>query len=162
MAGRTAGPELPAPDALARGHDGPGGDHRAAFHDRLVHHHRAHADEAAVFQGAGVQQRHVADGDVVADVGRHAAAGLPVVALAILVAVNHGAVLDIGARADADAVDVGADDAAVPDGALGADLDIADDHRAVRDKGAFVDLWADAPKRLDDRGHGWSLLLGFS
>ncbi|MCB1980494.1 MAG: hypothetical protein KDF63_00340, partial [Rhodoferax sp.] len=44
-----------------------GADQRAAFHHGEVHDHRAHADEGAVLDRAGMQQRHVADGDVLAD-----------------------------------------------------------------------------------------------
>ena len=44
--------------------------------------------------------------------------------------VHDGAVLDVRPLADADRVDVAADDGVHPDAAFGADLDVADDLRA--------------------------------
>jgi hypothetical protein len=64
-----------------------------------------------------VQRDAVADGDIVAEEE------------GIFVAhyVEDAAVLNIGARADADVVDVAADDGAGPDAGVGADDDVAND-----------------------------------
>ena len=48
--------------------------------------------------------------------------------------VDHGVVLDVGLRADADGVDVAAEDGAVPDGGFLADGDVADDARGRGDE----------------------------
>src|SRR5438876_6806295 len=91
----------------------------AAFADGYaVEDDGAHADEAAVGDVAAVQGNTVADGDVVAEDQR------------IFVAhdVKDRAVLDIGARADADVVDVAADHRAGPDAGVFADDHVADEH----------------------------------
>ena len=73
---------------------------------------------------------HVADGDVVADV-----------AAVICGEVEDGAVLDIGAAADGDGVDVAAEDGVVPDAGVFSDGDIAEDDSAFGDEGGGVDGW---------------------
>ena len=56
------------------------------------------------------------DRDGVADMRGHASAGLAiVVTAAVVIAVDDRPVLDIGILADPDAIDVAAQDAAVPD-----------------------------------------------
>jgi hypothetical protein len=92
-----------------------------------VEDHRAHANEAAVGDVAAVQGDAVADGDVVAEDQR------------IFVAhdVEDRAVLDIGARADANIVDVAPDHRAGPDTGV-----FADDHVADEDGGGVdVGRW---------------------
>jgi hypothetical protein len=53
--------------------------------------------------------------------------------------VDDAAVLDVGAGADADPVDVAAQHAIVPDARFGPDLDVADQPRARRDEGGGID-----------------------
>ncbi len=53
--------------------------------------------------------------------------------------VNGGAVLDIRAFADADAVDIAANDTTEPDAAIGADMHVANDRRTGRDEGFIRD-----------------------
>src|SRR5712692_3489815 len=95
----------------AGGHDAAGADFYAVEDDG------AHADQASGLDGAAVKGDAVADGDVVAEEQR------------IFVAhnVEDAAVLNIGARADANVVHVAADDGARPDAGVGADDDVADD-----------------------------------
>src|SRR5712692_2448206 len=94
----------------AGGHDAAGADFYAVEDDG------AHADQASGLDGAAVQGDAVADGDVVAEEQR------------IFVAhdVEDAAVLNIGARADANVVHVAADDGARPDAGVGADDHVAD------------------------------------
>ncbi len=96
----------------AGGYDAAGADAHAVQNDR--HPSRC---EAARFDGAAVQGDGVADGDVVAEDER------------VLVAhdVEDAAVLNVGAGADADVVDVAADYGAGPDAGVFADDYVADD-----------------------------------
>src|SRR5262249_20664298 len=126
--------------SLAGRYQGPGGDHGAWPDHRAVEHDRADADEAAMLQPAAVQARAVADGDVVADLG------------GVLVErdVDHRAVLNVGARADADRVVVAAQHRAEPYARQRPDLDATDDDRAGRDEGVGRDPWPMAAPRPDD------------
>src|SRR6185312_921855 len=123
--GGTAGPELALGDALPRRHQGTGRDHRALLHHDAVHHGRRHADEAVVFERAGVDQRHVTDGDVLADDDAF---------------VHHRIILHIRVAADADAAAVAAQHHAVPDAGILADLDVADQRRVLCDPRRRMDL----------------------
>src|SRR5690606_2792935 len=105
LARGIAEPHLAAADDLARGHQRAGADETVLLHHRAVEHDRAHADETGVADPAGVDDRLVADGDVLAyDRGEAAELGVR----AVVADMHDGAVLDAGARADADEVDVAA------------------------------------------------------
>ena len=158
VARRYPGPELAGLDGLAGRDHRAGGDHGAAFHHGPVEDHRAHADEGAVLDGAGMDERHVPDHHAVADMGRLAAADVAVIALAGVVAMDDRAVLQVGVAPDADLVDVAAQHAAVPDRGAGADHHVADDHRGLGDEGVLGDRGADAPVRQDQSGHGGLLI----
>jgi hypothetical protein len=99
------------------GQDGSGGDDGALADAAVVEDSAAHADEAGVFDGASVDGCVVADGDPVAE-----GDGVDVAH-----AVEDGAVLDVGVSADADAVDVAADDGIHPDAGVFTEDDIAND-----------------------------------
>lgn len=117
-------------DDSALGNERAGGDDAAGTDLRAVKNDRTHADEAAVLDGAAVKGDGVADGDVIAEdewVG-------------IAHDVEDAAVLDVGTRADADEVDVTANDRAGPNAGVGADGDVADDDRGLVDVGRGVDL----------------------
>src|SRR5580658_9451141 len=90
----------------------------------------AHADQAARLDGASVERDGVADGDVVAEDER------------VLVAhhVQNAAVLNVGASADADVVDVAANHGAGPDAGVFANDDVADDDRGGVNIGGGGDL----------------------
>jgi exodeoxyribonuclease-3 len=70
--------------------------------------------------------------------------------------VHDGAVLQVGARADAHVVDVPAHHGARPQRAVLADLHVADHARIGVDVGARADLRRDAAKGSED-GHAWIL-----
>ena len=72
--------------------------------------------------------------------------------------VDDGAVLDVRAAADANPVHVAADDDRHPDAALLADLDVADDLRAVVDERGRVD----ARKRVAERPEHQRIIAGLS
>src|SRR5471032_1817796 len=93
-----------------------------------------HTDEGAVLYLAGMQQRHVADGDVAADRGHQAARR----------DMHDRAVLEVGVLADADARTVTAQDDAEPDAGVGSDLDVADQGRIRRDERRARDLGNEA------------------
>ena len=104
-------------DVGALGNEGSGGDDSAGADVRAVEDDGTDTDEDVVFEGAAVDGGVVADGAAVADdYGVKAA-----------LAVEDGAVLDVGAGADADGVHVAAEDGVHPDGGLGAEMDVADD-----------------------------------
>lgn len=83
----------------------------------IVHDDGAHADEHFIAQRAAMYDGVMADGDVVADDGPGFLVG----------GMDDDAVLDIDFVADADAVDVTADDGIEPDAAFIAYLYVADD-----------------------------------
>ena len=86
-------------------------------------------DQAAVLDRASVHDRAVSDRDVVANRRR----------VRVLHDVHDGPVLDVRSAADADPVDVAANDDRHPDTALLADFHVADDLRAVVDVGGRMD-----------------------
>src|SRR5690242_17101020 len=109
-----------------------GGDDAASADVHAVQNDRAHADEAARLDDAAVQRAAVADGDVIAkDEG-------------VLVAhdVEHAAVLNVGARADADVVDVAANHGTGPNAGVVADDDVTDDDGGGVNVGGGGDLRA--------------------
>jgi len=83
-----------------------------------------------------VQNNLVANGDVITDHSRLAARTEP----AVVSDVNDRSILDAGARADADALDVSAHDAHWPDRTVLANFDIADDQGSFIDIGGRMDL----------------------
>src|SRR5690606_12260535 len=137
---RVADPQL----ALAHGapgrHQRAGADEGVLLHHRAVEHDRAHADEHRVLDPAGVDDRLVADRHVLADHGGEPAQlrVRPVVA-----DVDHGAVLDIAARADADEVDVAADHRLRPHRHVVSQLHVADH------AGVGIDVDPRAERRKD-------------
>ena len=84
-------------------------------------------------------QRHMADGDVGADVGRDTAT----------IRVDHRAVLNICPRADEHRVVVGPDGAIEPNIGLGAHLNAADHHCGRRDIGGIRGFGPLAPNGQD-------------
>ena len=83
----------------------------------------------------------MADGHVLADHGGEAA---ELGVRAIVADMDHGAVLDIGARTDADEVDVAADDGARPDRHVVAQHHVADHGRGGIDVAACAEGRQDA------------------
>ena len=108
----------------AGGYDAAGADVDAVEDDRT------HADQAARLDGAAVERDGVADGDVVAEDER------------VLVAhdVEDATVLNVGARANADVVDVAANHGAGPDTRVFADDHVADDDGSGVNVGGGGDL----------------------
>src|SRR5690606_19911989 len=88
----------------------------------MIHQDAAHTHQHAVSDGAGMQDATVPDADVLAHDGGHVAGE-----------VDGGVVLDVAARADADGVDVGAEDALEKHGRVFAQSDGADQGRVGGD-----------------------------
>lgn len=105
------------------GDEGAGADDAAIADDCAVEDHCIHADEDFVADGACVEDGFVADGDELADF--HAE---------IVREMDDGAVLNIGARADADAVDIGTEDALIPHAGFVAEGDVADECGVIRNE----------------------------
>ena len=132
-----------AHDERARRHDHalgqqrPGRDDRVTAHDGAVEDDGAHADQHPVLDRAAMDERAVADGHLVTDVGRVRAPHH----------VHDGAVLDVGAGADADLVDVAAHHAVHPDARLRADHHIPDDLGALVHEDRRVELGPLAAER---------------
>src|SRR6185312_2355833 len=95
-------------------------------------------DEGIVFERAGMDQRHVADGDVLADDDAF---------------VHHRIVLHIRVAADADTPAVAAQHHAVPDAGILADLDVADQRRVLGDPRRRMNLRREIAIGADD-AHG--------
>src|SRR5262249_44282245 len=104
----------------AFGEEGAGGDDAALADDYAIQDGDAHADEAAIHDGAAVERDSMAYGDVVPEDER----------VFVLHDVEDGAVLNVGARADADVVDVASDDAERPDAGVFTDDHVADNDRS--------------------------------
>src|ERR1035437_1595525 len=119
-----------------------GGDDGAASDDRAVEDDGAHADQAAGFNGAAVQDGVVAHADVVAQVD----------AVLFFHAVEDTVVLNVGIVADADLVNVAAEDGVHPDAGVFAEDDVADQLGGVVDIAGVGELWGDALVRAD---HGF-------
>src|SRR4029079_13183073 len=97
-----------------------------------------HANQHRVLDRARVYHGGVADGDVGADDGGEAAGRV----LAVVGDVVEGAVLDVGAGADADVVHVAAHDGAGPERGVVAQDDVAE-HGCGRDHGRRqTGVWA--------------------
>src|SRR5699024_3443361 len=99
--------------------------------------------QGAVAHGGTVYQRHVPDGDIIAE----GAGGIGV-------DVEDAVVLDVGARADADGVDIPAQDHPIENGGIRADLDVTDDGGVRGDPGGFVDAWGFAVEGQDQGSGG--------
>src|SRR6266446_400499 len=127
------------------GEQGTGGDDRAGPDDGAVEEDGAHADETAGFDGAAVEDGVVAYGDVVADVD----------AVLFFHAVEDAVVLNVGIVADANLVDVAAEDCVHPDAGVLAENDVADELGGVVDVAGVGELGRDAFVGAD---HGYQML----
>lgn len=112
-------------DFLVLGDEGTGTDDAVVADFDAVEQDGPHADEDFVSNGAGVKHGHVTDGDVVADE-----------AAVLGGKVEHAAVLDVGAVAYGDAVDVAAKHGAIPDAGVLAKGDVSDERGRGGDEGA--------------------------
>jgi hypothetical protein len=120
---------MPRRDLRARRDQRPGTDHAVGLDLGTVEDDRADADQHAIVHGAAVQNRTVADGDVVADHGREL----------LRRHVDHGAVLDVAPCPDGHVVDVATDDRAEPDARLGAEDHATDDGGTVEHDRARIE-----------------------
>ncbi len=107
-------------DFEARRDDGAGGDQAALADDGAPEHGGAHADEGIVTNRTTVNNRAVADDDAIADD-----------VWFTRIAVDHRAILDIAAGADADAGDVAANHRGVPHADVITEMDVAGDASGV-------------------------------
>ena len=137
---RPAHPQIAAFQFLVLRDQAAGAEEHAAAQHRAVENGGTHADETARFDGAAVDDALMADGDIVADHHGPAAGD----AIVFVRAVKDAAVLDVGARADADNVHVTAHRAHRPDGGVRADDDVADDGRGFIDVNPGPDGGQDA------------------
>ena len=112
--------------------------------DRAVEDDRAHADEHLVLDGAGMEDGGVADGDQFTHV-----------AAEVVGEVDDGVVLDIGARADNDLMDVAPQGDVIPDAYFFMQGDAPDHIRAGGDEHAFVNGWGKFEETLN--GHAQEL-----
>jgi hypothetical protein len=80
----------------------------------------------------------MAHGDVIAQYER----------MSIMGDVQQAKVLNIGPVANADMVDISADDSMKPDAGFGSDDHVSDDNRSIFDKRAGSDSWSDASIRF--------------
>ena len=124
--------------------DGLGQDDRACSYDSpfadddIIHHDGSHADEGVVTDMAAVERDIVPDGDIVTDLDR----GL------LIEGMEDGAVLDIDVVADADGIDVTAEDGVEPDTAALPEDDISDDGSVDSEEAVLTDLRRDASYSL--------------
>ena len=120
-------------DERAGRHDHPLGDERLRANDRVSPDHRSvedggpHADEAFVFNRAGMNHSRVPDGDELPEPDR-----------IIVSQMNDRAVLHVRGFADLDEIDVAAQDAAGPNAGPRSNPDVANRGRAGRDVSRWV------------------------
>jgi PIN domain nuclease of toxin-antitoxin system len=112
----NAGPEGARRDDGVLGENCAGGDYRPLADVAIVQYRDAHTDEHRVLDTAAVDGGIVTDGDPVAD--------LDTIEMAL--AVEDGAVLDVGVGSDADRVHIAAQDGVHPDRGVFAEGDVAD------------------------------------
>ena len=94
---------------------------------RAIEHRGMHADQAGVFDGAGMQYGAMTDGYIAADQQRKSAGGVR----SVVCHMQHSAVLHIGTGADADTMHIAARHRERPDRCILAHFDIAN-HQAGR------------------------------
>ncbi len=83
----------------------------------------------------------MADGDLILENGR----------MRLRTDMNDRAVLNIRSRTDTNEIDIAANDRAVPDARVLADLDVTDDDRVVGDEGGLVDRRTDFLELTDHK-----------
>ena len=149
---RAAYIQKAAGQTLARRYQAAGADDHIVFKYRTVHHNTAHADQHPAADLAAMKHDFVRDSHVVADQQREAFG----VERPSVGDMQHAAVLHAGARANADAVHITADNRQRPHRAVGADHDIANYHRRAVNKGAFAEAWRVLQERTN--GHDSFLL----
>jgi hypothetical protein len=121
------------------GDQGTGGDDGAGSDDGAVEDDGAHSDEAAGFNGATVEYSVVANGDIVANED----------AVFSFHAMEDAVVLNVGVVADADLVNVAAEDRVHPDAGVLAEDDVANELGRVVDVAGVGELGSDAFVRAD-------------
>ncbi len=121
--------QRPRRDVRALGDERVCADDATLADDGAVEDRGAHANEALVFDRAGVEDGAVTDGYELADAHRQ-----------IVGEMDDASVLDVGALADIDEVDVATQDGGGPDAAAGSEPHIADDHGLSSQIGGRIDL----------------------
>ena len=127
--GRNAGYERVRRYDGALGYNCAGSDDGAVTDNCAVKHGGMHADEAVVFDGAGMQQCAVADGNKITD-----DAGI------FISNMQHAVVLNVAVAANLDAVDVAADGYARPDAGIFLELNLADKGGSVECVSFFINF----------------------
>ena len=150
LLGGYAGIDAAGIALLVREDKGAGGDDGAAVHDGVVEQGGTHPDQTVVFDTGAVNGGVVADRNVVAQFDYRF----------LVEGVQYGAVLDVDAIAEADGVNVAAKDGAVPDGAVVAHRDVADQGGGFGQKTVVADCGGDAFQGAD-QCHIVSIVLGF-
>ena len=135
-------PAVPPGSACPRRHHRAGADLRAALDHGAVEHAGADTDERAVLDRAAVEHGGMADHHVGADEQR----------VGLVRHVQHGAVLHVRPRPDADEVDVAAHDGVEPERGVVADLDVARQLGRGGQEDALAEPRADALVGVE--GHG--------
>ena len=122
-----AGPQLPGANSLARRHESSSGDPGVSFDDSAIHDARLHADEAFILQRARMDEREMTHRYV---------RSYHRTLWSFSRDVDHGAILDVGSRANPNGRDVTAHHGAVPNARAFANLYIPDQNGSGRNEGA--------------------------
>jgi len=149
MPGRGTGPKLAAFDPLAGRHLGASSNHGAVLDHGPIHHCRPHADKGIVANSTGMENGRMADGNAGTD--ESAQSGRTPDPPRRYV--DNGPILDVGALADTDFVDVSTEDDREPDAAIRPDLDIANNSGRGGNKNIFRGTWQDSPVGHNQAGH---------
>ncbi len=141
---RTAAPHLEGRDGLSGRQHRACSEHRIFFEYAAIHHDGTQAHERIAPDGAAMEHRHMANQRPFFDDCWRAAH-----AAFVRIAMDDGAILHIGARADANGVHIAPKHTIIPDAGFWPDFDIADNPAARRDKSRRVNPRRMAVKRND-------------
>ena len=131
----ASGPELACGNSFARREHCASRQHPVCFDHAAVHHYGPQTYKATIFDDATVQHHHMADEHIVTNERRVATA-----AVKVGIAMDDGAILNVGARANPDTVHITTDHTIEPDAGPLTNLNIADDLAAGGDEGGVVHL----------------------
>lgn len=144
-------PQLACADNLSRRNQRTGPDHGMPADARAIEHRRVHADQAGILDRAGVQDGAMTDSHISANQQWKSTWCVRT----IVADMQHRAILDIRACANANEIDVAARHCARPQGSVVAELDVADNNSGGIDVDVGAKAWQSITVRTDIHSAKW-------